>query len=74
MTTSGFGTFPTRRDVRLESGMRVKPDVTASLWGCSLGEQLSAGRGELHIGSQFMPRQPAFVDRALSGLRRSPSP
>ena len=28
---SCFGTFPTRRDVRLESGMRVKPDVTASL-------------------------------------------
>jgi hypothetical protein len=46
--------------------MRVKPDVTASLWGCSLGEQLSAGQGELHIGSRFMPRQPAFVDRALS--------
>jgi hypothetical protein len=45
--------------------MRVKPDVTASLWGCSLGEQLSAGRGELHIGSRFMPRQPAFVDCPL---------
>ena len=29
---SPIGTFPTRRDVRLESGMRVKPDVTASLW------------------------------------------
>ena len=28
---SPTGTFPTRRDVRLESGMRVKPDVTASL-------------------------------------------
>jgi hypothetical protein len=37
-----FGTFPTRRDVRLESGMRVKPDVTASLWGCPLSEQLGA--------------------------------
>jgi hypothetical protein len=23
--------------------MRVKPDVTASLWGCPLSEQLSAG-------------------------------
>ncbi len=45
--------------------MRVKPDVTASLWGCSLSEQLSAGRGELHMGSRFMVRQPAFVDRPL---------
>ena len=43
---TAYGTFPTRRDVRLESGMRVKPDVTASLWGCPLGEQLSA-EGEM---------------------------
>jgi hypothetical protein len=30
-----------------------------------LGEQLSAGRGEHHIGPGFMVRQPAFVDRSL---------
>jgi hypothetical protein len=29
--TSCNGTFPTRRNVRRESGMRVKPDITASL-------------------------------------------
>jgi hypothetical protein len=32
---SCIGTFPTRRDVRLESGVRVKPDVSASLYGVS---------------------------------------
>jgi hypothetical protein len=45
--------------------MGVKPDVTASLWGCPSGEQLSAGRGELHIGPGLMAHQPAFGDRSL---------
>jgi hypothetical protein len=43
--------------------MRVKPDVTASLWGCPLSEQLGAGRSELHIGPGFVPHHPPFVDR-----------
>jgi hypothetical protein len=45
--------------------MRVKLDVTASLWGCPLGEQLSAGRGELHVCPGLMQPEPAFVDRSL---------
>jgi hypothetical protein len=45
--------------------MRVKPDVTASLWGCPLGDQLSAGRGEFHVGPRLVPHHPPFVDRPL---------
>src|SRR5580693_7674753 len=45
--------------------MRVKPDVTASLRGCSLGEQLSAGRGELHVCPGLMQPEPARCNRAL---------
>jgi hypothetical protein len=30
-----------------------------------LGEQLSAARGEFHIGPGFVPHHPTFVDRAL---------
>jgi hypothetical protein len=45
--------------------MRVKPDVTASLMGCPLSEQLSAGRGELHIGPGFVLIEPPFGNRAL---------
>jgi hypothetical protein len=62
---SVVGTFPTGRDVRLESGMRVKPDVTAWLWVCPLGEQLSAGRGELQVCPGLMQPEPARCNRAL---------
>ena len=68
---SFIGTFLTWSNVRLESGMRVKPDVTASLWGCPLGEQLSAGRGELHVCPGFVPHHPPFVDRPAELLCRA---
>jgi hypothetical protein len=42
-----------------------KPNVTASLWGCLLGEQLGAGRGELHVGPGCVAYHPPFVDRHL---------
>jgi hypothetical protein len=48
------------------------PDGGFRIWAGTANVQALVG--ELHIGSRFMPRQPAFVDRALSGLRRSPSP
>ena len=65
---SCFGTFRTWR-----LGMRVKSDVTASLLVCPLGEQLSAGRGELHVGPRFVPHHPTFVDCPLR-YRRVASP
>ena len=45
--------------------MRVKPDATAPLWVCHLGEQLSAGRGELHVCPGLMQPEPARCNRAF---------
>jgi len=45
--------------------MRVKREVTAPLWGCPLGEQLSADRGELHVCLGLMQPEPAALDRQL---------
>jgi hypothetical protein len=45
--------------------MRVKADVIASLWGCPLSEQLSAGRGKLHVCPGLVQPEPARCNRPL---------